>query len=211
MRLGLSNYTAFEVAEVVMTCKYNGWVRPTIYQAMYNVITRNIDAELVPACRRYGLDIVVYNPIAGGLFSGKIKSKDVIPSDGGRFSDSNVTGSNYRQRYLRESTFKALQTIEAAIEKHDDLSMIETALRWVVHHSALNIKDGNDGVLIGISSVPQLEDNLDHLEKGPLPEDVVQALDQAWQVAKADSTNYWHLDLKYTYDTKDVLFAPGAK
>ena len=39
LQLGLSNFTAFEVAEVVMTCQANGWVRPTIYQAMYNVIS----------------------------------------------------------------------------------------------------------------------------------------------------------------------------
>lgn len=56
---GISNFTSFEVAEIVMTCKYNGWVRPTLYQAMYNCITRSIEAELVPACRRYGLDIVM--------------------------------------------------------------------------------------------------------------------------------------------------------
>jgi len=73
VRLGLSNFTAFEVAEVVMTCKANGWVRPTIYQGMYNAITRNIESELFVACRRYGLDIVIYNPLAGGLFSGKLK------------------------------------------------------------------------------------------------------------------------------------------
>lgn len=40
VQLGLSNYTAFEVAEVVMTCKANGWVRPTIYQGMYNAISK---------------------------------------------------------------------------------------------------------------------------------------------------------------------------
>lgn len=209
VRLGLSNYTAFEVAEVVMTCKYNGWVRPTIYQAMYNVITRSIEAELVPACRRYGLDIVVYNPIAGGLFSGKIKSADIVPSEG-RFSDSNPTGTQYRKRYYRESTFKALQIIEGAIEKHG-LTMIETALRWTVHHSALKIKDGNDGIIIGISSVAQLENNLDNLEKGPLPEEVVEALEEAWKVSKADTTNYWHMDLEYAYDTRDALFGAGKK
>jgi aryl-alcohol dehydrogenase-like predicted oxidoreductase len=44
-----------------MTCKYNGWVRPSVYQGMYNIITRSIEPELIPACRRYGLDIVVYN------------------------------------------------------------------------------------------------------------------------------------------------------
>ncbi|GKT44790.1 aflatoxin B1 aldehyde reductase member 2 [Colletotrichum spaethianum] len=209
VKLGISNFTSFEVAEVVLTCKYNGWVRPTVYQGMYNVITRSIEPELIPALRRYGLDLVVYNPIAGGLFSGKVKSKDIVPTEG-RFSDKHGTGGNYRKRYFRESTFKALQTIEAAVEK-SGLSMIETALRWTVHHSGLKIKDGNDGIIIGISSVQQLEDNLNHLEKGPLPEEVVQALDQAWAISKADTTNYWHMDVEYKYDTRDALFSAGAK
>ena len=210
VKFGISNFTAYEVAEVVMTCKYNGWVRPTVYQGMYNVITRNIETELFVACRRYGLDIVIYNPIAGGLFSGKIKSKDIVP-ESGRFSDvSKFSGDAYRKRYFRESTFKALQVIEAAIEKHN-LSMIETALRWTVHHSQLKIKDGNDGILIGVSSVEQLENNLDNLEKGPLPEEVVQALDEAWRVSKADSTEYWHGELTYGYNPHEVLFGAGSK
>lgn len=207
-RFGISNFTAFEVAEIVMTCKYNGWVRPSVYQGMYNCITRSIESELFVACRRYGLDIVVYNPLAGGLFSGKIKSKDLVP-DSGRFSNvSSSEGSNYRDRYFRESTFKALQLVENAVEKHG-LTMIETALRWMVHHSKLQVKNGNDGILIGISSVQQLESNLDNLEKGPLPQDVVQALDEAWQVSKADTPNYWHGDLTYTYDTHEALFGKG--
>ncbi len=57
-RLGLSNFTAFEVAEIAMTCEYNGWVRPTIYQGVYNCIQRGIEPELIPACHRYGLDVV---------------------------------------------------------------------------------------------------------------------------------------------------------
>jgi len=209
VNLGLSNFTAFEVAEIVLTCKYNGWVRPTVYQAMYNCITRGIEAELVPACRRYGLDIVVYNPIAGGLFSGKVKSVDMVPAEG-RFSDKSQTGKMYRNRYFKESTFKALQTIEAAVER-SGLTMIETALRWTVHHSALKVKDGNDGIIIGVSSAAQLEDNLTNLEKGPLPEEVVKAIDEAWLIAKADTVNYWHLDLKYSYDTREALFGKGAK
>jgi len=176
---------------------------------MYNCITRSIEPELVPACRRYGIDIVVYNPIAGGLFSGKIKSTDMVPAEG-RFSDTSHTGKMYRNRYFKESTFKALQIIEQAVEKAG-LSMIETALRWTVHHSALKVKDGNDGIIIGVSSAAQLEDNLTNLEKGPLPEEVVKAIDEAWKVSKADTVNYWHLDLKYGYDTREVLFGEGAK
>lgn len=64
---------------------------------MYNMITRNLEVELIPACQRYGLDIVVYNPIAGGLFSGKIKSADMTPSEG-RFSDQATSGKMYRGR-----------------------------------------------------------------------------------------------------------------
>jgi len=91
------------------------------------------------------------------------------------------------------------------VQKHN-LTLIETALRWVVHHSALKIKDGNDGVIIGVSSLDQLKANLEFLERGPLPEEVVKTLDEAWLVAKPTSANYWHLDLKYTYDTKKALF-----
>ncbi|RFU78429.1 aldo keto reductase [Trichoderma arundinaceum] len=209
VKLGISNFTAYEVAEVVLTCKYNNWVRPTIYQGMYNAITRNIESELFVACRRYGLDIVVYNPLAGGLFSGKVKSKDIVPETG-RYSGNTAMATNYRKRYFRDSTFESLRIVEEAAAKAG-LTLIEIALRWTVHHSALRIKDGNDGIIIGVSSVEQLENNLDNLEKGPLPEEVVQALDEAWAISKADSVNYWHGDLEYTYDPVEVLFAEGAK
>ncbi|KAF1986698.1 Aldo/keto reductase [Aulographum hederae CBS 113979] len=203
VQLGLSNFTAFEVAEVCTLCAERKWVRPTIFQAMYNCITRSIEAELIPACHRYGLDIVIYNPLAGGLFSGKYKLSE-IPADG-RFSDSTHMGTNYRARYFKDATFDALAIIEPVVQKHG-LTLLETALRWCVHHSALRVKDGNDGVIIGCSSLKQLEGNLVDLEKGPLPEEVVKCLDEAWGVAKASTPNYWHLDLKYTYDTQKAVF-----
>jgi aflatoxin B1 aldehyde reductase len=196
------------VAEAVMLCRQNGWVRPTIYQAMYNMITRGIEAELIPACRRYGLEVVVYNPIAGGLFSGKIKSADIAPTEG-RFSDANPSSSNYRNRYFRDTTFEALRLLEEAVAKHEGLTLIETALRWTVHHSALRVKDGNDGIIIGLSSLTQLDSNLDNLEKGPLPDDVVEAIDTAWRITKADAVPYWHKELTYKYDTTEALF--GSK
>jgi aflatoxin B1 aldehyde reductase len=100
----------------------------------------------------------------------------------------------YRERFFRDSTFEALKIIEPVVEKHG-LTMVETALRWVVHHSALNIKDGNDGVIIGCSSIQQLDDNLKDCEKGPLPDEVVEALDRAWKVSKTDTETYWRGDL----------------
>ncbi|KAJ5613397.1 Aflatoxin B1 aldehyde reductase member 2 [Penicillium lagena] len=208
VQLGLSNYTAFEVAEVVTLCAQRGWKRPTIYQAMYNAITRNIETELIPACRRYGLDIVIYNPLAGGLLSGKYKTHDVPAK--GRYSDNTFTGTIYRKRYFKDANFDALRIIEPVVEKHG-LTLVETALRWVRYHSALNLDNGGgDGILIGVSSFDQLETNLRDLQKGPLPEEVLQVLDKAWMVTKPTSPNYWHLDLKYTYNTQEALFMSKA-
>ncbi|RMY30604.1 hypothetical protein D0865_15211 [Hortaea werneckii] len=204
VQLGLSNFTAYEVAEVVMLCKMNGWVRPTIWQGMYNAITRSIEPELIPACRRYGLDIVVYNPIAGGIFSGKYKSTEV-PEEG-RYSDKvGRMGAMYRTRYFKDATFEALRVIEPVVQKHS-LTLLETAFRWLTHHSQLNIKEGgNDGIIIGVSSEQQLEGNLKDLEKGPLPDEVVKALDEAWMVAKPTTANYWHGEIDYKYDTREAL------
>jgi aflatoxin B1 aldehyde reductase len=170
---------------------------------MYNCITRSLERDLIPACKRYGLDIVVYNPLAGGLFSGKYKTSD-IPTEG-RFSDSAKSGKMYRARYYNDSTFEALALIEPVVEKHG-LTMVEVALRWVANHSKLNIKDGNDGIIIGVSSVEQLKQNLKGCEGGPLPEEVVQALDKAWRIAEKDTPPYYHLELNYLYDTRKALF-----
>jgi aflatoxin B1 aldehyde reductase len=171
---------------------------------LISCLARSIETELIHACRRYGLSIVVYNPLAGGLFSGKIKSKDMTPNDG-RFSDNAVSGQMYRKRYFKDGTFRALQIVEQAAEKAN-LTLLEIALRWCVHHSALKVKGGDDGVIIGVSNFDQLKSNIADLQKGPLPQEVVDALDEAWLIAKPTTTNYWHLDLKYTYDTQAAIF-----
>ncbi|KAL4929184.1 aldo/keto reductase family protein [Aspergillus undulatus] len=209
-QLGLSNYAAFEVAEIVTLCGERGWVRPTVYQAMYNALIRTIEPEIIPACRRYGLDIVIYNPIAAGVLAGKYKSYE-IPQEG-RFSTQHPTGQDYRNRYFKDETFAAVQVIKAAATKHG-LTMAECAFRWLRHHSALRFAvgsvsgdNGNDGVVIGISSLEQLENNIRDLERGPLPPDVVGAFEQAWELTRATAVKYWHGELEYAYDTQSVLF-----
>jgi aflatoxin B1 aldehyde reductase len=152
--------------------------------------------------------VVIYNPLAGGLFSGKIKSSE-IPQEG-RYSDQHHIGGLYRTRYFKDATFDALRVIELVAQKHN-LTMLEIALRWCTHHSALKMQNGGrDGVIIGVSSLAQLESNLKDLEKGPLPDDVIKALDEAWLITKPTTTNYWQLDLKYTYDTQRALFKPKS-
>lgn len=80
-----------------------------------------------------------------------------------------------------------------------------------MHHSALRIKNGgHDGIIIGVSSYGQLEGNLSDLEKGPLPEEVVKVLDEAWGITKATTPNYWHGTLEYPADMTE-RFLKGGK
>ncbi|KAM0288692.1 hypothetical protein ACHAQK_008186 [Fusarium lateritium] len=189
-KLGLSNYAAWEVAELCTIADQKGWVKPSLYQAMYNCLTRAIEEELVPCCRKFGLDILVYNPLAGGVLSGRYKSKETA-DDGGRFSSTNTGfGAMYRDRYFRDDNFEALKVIQPVADKLG-LTLLEIAFRWLVHHSKLKVNDGNDGVVVGISSLSQLESNLNNLEKGPLPNEVVEVLDKAWEITKPSSITYW--------------------
>jgi len=191
VQFGLSNYAAWEVAEIWNICNEKGWVKPTVFQAMYNAITRQIEPELIPCCRKYKIDIVIYNPLAGGIFSGKYKTAD-LPAEGRYSAVADRQGKMYRERYFKDATFDALKLIEPVVQKHG-LTLLETALRWCVHHSALKTraKGGNDGVIIGISSLAQLESNLTDLEKGPLPDEVVRVLDEAWLITKPTTTAYF--------------------
>ncbi|KAF8434122.1 NADP-dependent oxidoreductase domain-containing protein [Boletus edulis BED1] len=185
---GLSNFAAWEVAEVVGICKARGYVLPKIYQAMYNAITREIETELVPCCRKFGIRLVIYNPLAGGLFAGKVTSIDDQAPDG-RFDPSSNMGKMYRARYLREGYLNALKLLKDVAEKHN-LRLTEIALRWCQHHSILDV---SDGIILGASSAAQLKQNCEDLAKGPLPQEVVDALDEACKIVKAHGSTplYW--------------------
>jgi aflatoxin B1 aldehyde reductase len=89
-----------------------------------------------------------------------------------------------------DAYFEALDIVRPAAEKQG-LTMAETALRWMTHHSKLG-KEYPDAILIGASSTNHIEQNLVDLEKGPLPDDVLKALDEAWEKVKPITSKYWH-------------------
>lgn len=62
-RFGISNYTAEEVEQVVQICKDNNYVQPSVYQGLYNAITRSGEAELLPVLRKHKISYYTYNPL----------------------------------------------------------------------------------------------------------------------------------------------------
>lgn len=96
----------------------------------------------------------------------------------------------YRARYWQQHYFDALDLIRPVDEKHG-LGLPEVALRWTMYHSELNKKHG-DAVIIGASSTKHIEQNLKDFEKGPLPEEVVRKVDEAWKIVEPNAPPYYH-------------------
>ncbi|XP_041507122.1 aflatoxin B1 aldehyde reductase member 2 [Microtus oregoni] len=193
VELGLSNYASWEVAEICTLCKSNGWIMPTVYQGMYNATTRQVEKELFPCLRHFGLRFYAYNPLAGGLLTGKYKYED---KDGkqpvGRFFGNNWA-ETYRNRFWKEHHFEAIALVEKALQTtygSSAPSMTSAALRWMYHHSELQATQG-DAVILGMSSLEQLEQNLAASEEGPLEPAVVDAFNQAWNLVAHECPNYF--------------------
>lgn len=180
--LGLSNFPAWLVAETFNICKQRGWVLPTIYEGLYNPLSRHAERELNQALDYYGMRFYAYNPLAGGLMTNKYKDKAIKD---GRFTNR----PNYQKRYWHDSYFDAIDEIKSVCEKHD-INITEAAYRWLAYHSMLNPERG-DGIIIGASSSEQLIQNISYVNKGGLPDDVVKALEDAWTVSKVDAPEYF--------------------
>jgi len=200
--LGLSNYASWDVVRIYWLCKSKGWVVPTVYQGMYNAITRSIEAELLPALRACGIRSYWYNPLAGGFLTGKYSNfTEVEKLTEGRFSSQFGSAQMgpmhllYRQRYWKQKLFGGLEVIREACEA-EKITMAEAALRWLVHHSLLN-GNHHDGILFGASSFANLEANLKSLGGGELPKAIVEAFDNAWTIAAPEAESYFR-----GYDTK---------
>jgi aryl-alcohol dehydrogenase-like predicted oxidoreductase len=166
----LSNYAAWTVCHIHGLCVRGGFRPPYIGQPMYNLLARGIEAEYLPACRAMGVSNFVYNPLAGGLLTGK--QNRAAPEPGTRF-DSERLGRMYRDRYWRAPMFDAVERLKAAGAAHGR-SLVSVALNWVLHHTAV------EGLVLGASRVEQLKANLEALEEGRLPPQLIEECDRVW-------------------------------
>ncbi|MEV0353365.1 aldo/keto reductase [Nonomuraea sp. NPDC050680] len=166
--LGVSNYAAWQIAEINHTAEAVGAPRPVVAQQLYNLLARRVEEEYLEFARSTGLTTMVYNPLGGGLLTGR----HVFEQDpaAGRFGDSKLAAM-YRQRYWSQALFEAVTAL-GEIAAQSGLSLIELSLRWLLH------RDGVGAVLLGGSKVDHLRANIATAAAGPLPEDVVAACDR---------------------------------
>ena len=184
--LGLSNFPAWMVTDVWHICDSRGWVKPTVFQGIYNPLTRKAETELNACLNHFGMRFYAYNPLAGGLLTGRYGAFEDDPTDG-RFTHR----PNYQKRYWKKSFFEAVALIRKTGEKYG-INTIEATYRWLAFHSMLDGSRG-DAILIGASKLGHLQQNMDTLKAGSLPEEMVEAFNQAWAITKADSPEYFTL------------------
>jgi aryl-alcohol dehydrogenase-like predicted oxidoreductase len=143
----------------------------------YNLLTRAIEQELVPFSNAMGIGITVYNPLAGGLLTGK-HSKEEGPIEGTRFA----LNKEYYGRYWLESNLDAVEKL-GQIARDAGKSMTQLAFQWLLSQPHV------DSVIVGASKIEHLEENLQAAE-GKLDEATLKACDEVWGKIRGDHFRY---------------------
>jgi 1-deoxyxylulose-5-phosphate synthase len=172
-----SNYAGWQVVQMLWIAEKNSYQPAWITQPMYNLIARGIEQEYLPMCKEFGVSTFVYNPLAGGLLTGK--QKQAAPVPGTRFDNNKM----YLDRYWHMQDFEAVEELRQVAEKNGR-SLISLALNWVLHHTAA------DGMILGASRLEQLEENLTGLGDGPLSNEALVACDEIWTRLKGITPKY---------------------
>jgi aryl-alcohol dehydrogenase-like predicted oxidoreductase len=168
--VGCSNYAAWQLALALGISERQGWARFDSVQPRYNVLYREIENELLPLCRDQGVGVIVFNPLAGGLLSGKYRG-DQPPPPGTRFT-LGVSGELYRERYWQAAQFEAVETLSQFVrERQWNLATLSVA--WVLSQPEIS------AAIVGASRPEQLHDTLAAADF-TLDDEARQACDALW-------------------------------
>ncbi|KAI0395383.1 Aldo/keto reductase [Xylariaceae sp. FL0594] len=173
-KLGVSNFDSQLLERYMAICEEKGYVKPTVYQGMYNLVTRGIEKTLFPTLRKYNMSFVAYSPLAGGFLNGKLSSGD---TQGTRFEAGNAMGQGYRMMFDKKEMHEAIEFLNNTLESKG-VSKVEASLRWIAYHSQLR---ETDGIILGASKVQQIIQNAQAIGQGPLDESIVDAIEEMWK------------------------------
>ena len=173
-----SNYASWQVLHMLWHCENYGHVPPTVSQPMYNLLARGIEQEYLAFCKAFSVAVVPYNPLAGGLLTGK------YVLEGGPAKGTQFDGNRYYQdRYWHSEFFEAVVQLQKVAERAD-LSLPALAFRWLLSQPLV------DSVILGVSSKTQFDENLEACRGPSLPEDVLRQCDAVWEKLRGVAPRY---------------------
>jgi 1-deoxyxylulose-5-phosphate synthase len=174
----VSNYAAWQVCEIFCISEKKNYKPPYVSQPMYNLLARGIEEEYLPFCKKFGVAVVPYNPLAGGLLTGK-HSRERGPITGTRFDANEL----YLDRYWHDGYFAAVDEL-ADLARECGRTLVELALQWLLS------RDQVDSIILGASRPEQLEENLKASSGPRLEESVVRRCDDVWKRLRGITPKY---------------------
>jgi voltage-dependent potassium channel beta subunit len=147
--VGVSEWTADQIADALRLAEEMNLERIVSNQPRYNMIQRQIEAEVIPLCEREGVGQVVFSPLAQGVLTGKYRAGE-IPEQGTRAADPE--SNRFMQQVMNEEVLSAVGKL-SSVASDAGLSMSQLALAWVLQH------DNVSSAIIGASRPEQVEDN----------------------------------------------------
>jgi aryl-alcohol dehydrogenase-like predicted oxidoreductase len=173
----VSNYASWQITKMLWLGEKNGWQPIVAVQPMYNLLARRIEPELLPCCTDQKVAVVPYNPLAGGLLTGKHQQNAPIP--GTRFERMPM----YRDRYWNAENFAAVERL-SEIARSAGRSITRLALGWLLAQKAVT------SVILGVSRLEHLADSLAAIDDPALPAEVLAACDEVWGTLRGVAPSY---------------------
>jgi len=169
--LGCSNFLTYQLVRAVGRTETLRLARLDCVQPRYNLLFRQIEREMLPYCAEDGIGVIPYNPIAGGLLSGK-HSRASAPPEGGRFT-LGTAGAMYQDRYWHEQEFETVDAL-TRLAQQAGVSLVTLSVAWVLANKAITAP------IIGASSPGQLDASLAAADYA-LDDDLKRQLDELTQ------------------------------
>jgi aryl-alcohol dehydrogenase-like predicted oxidoreductase len=151
--VGLSNFMGWQIAKTVAVADRLGLARPVTLQPQYNLLAREIEWEIIPACVSEGLGVLPWSPLGGGWLTGKYR-RDEKPSGSTRLGEGKRAGVEaYGKRNPAQRTWDVVAALQEVATTRS-VPVARVALSWLADRPAVT------SVILGARTLSQLEDNL---------------------------------------------------
>ena len=145
--IGCSNFAAWQVAKALGVSALNGWTPLHCVQPMYNLVKRQAEVEILPLAKSENLGVISYNPLGGGILSGKYGNDR--QAEPGRLTGDDMYRKRYREQWMYDAALKFSQ-----LAKDNGCHPVSLAVAWAAHHPAVTAP------IMGARNVEQLNDSL---------------------------------------------------
>jgi len=192
--IGLSNFDAWHIAEARQLCIRHGWEPFVTAQMQYSLVCRDVERAVTTVCQRYGIGLLPWSPLGGGILTGK------YPRDGGGPAGSRFAAfepdNEWRKAFVNDRNFEIADAV-GKIARQLGAHPTAIALAWLLRRPNVS------SIIIGPKSIPQLEDNLAACDVELSPEHM-ETLDRV-------SRPHWGYPEKFILRNQRNMFEPAGE